>query len=215
MKKSQTVSQPLTSGTGSYGLRKTSEIKKKLDSVSSQPFISIINDKQKINLKSINPSNKHTGGLLEKLTTDHASLNIVEEWRNQVDSNYLLNKALDLPLKSTLPFSPRSSDFIVPLRESSTVATTTTTSAPISLFYYPSFNSFNSYKKNEFYSVFISILTAAAFAVFIMWRWLRMKADLKRAFEEQQQIQQNERSGLNMDCAQDECVDNMSGIFIK
>lgn len=38
-----------------------------------------------------------------------------------------------------------------------------------------------------------------------------MKSDLKRALEEQDQIQQNERNFLNTNCAQNEFVDDMSG----
>lgn len=75
--------------------------------------------------------------------------------------------------------------------------------------YYPSYSD---YHKNEFYSICISILTAAAFAVFIMWRWLRMKSDLKRALQEQEQMQQHERSSLqNTDCNQGEFADDISG----
>lgn len=46
-----------------------------------------------------------------------------------------------------------------------------------------------------------------------MWRWLRMKSDLRKALEEQEQIQQHERNFLNTNCAQNEFVDDMSGIY--
>ena len=62
-------------------------------------------------------------------------------------------------------------------------------------------------------------MTAVAFAAFIMWRWLKMKSDLKRALEEQQLVQQrhDEHEGSSLesnmgDCGQgDDCGDNISG----
>ena len=89
-----------------------------------------------------------------------------------------------------------------------------TTSSSTSNIYYPSYSEYN---RNEFYSICVSILTAAAFAVFIMWRWLRMKSDLKRALREQEQIQQHERSSLQNtgECGQGECVDDITGSGIK
>ena len=85
-----------------------------------------------------------------------------------------------------------------------------TTSSSTSNIYYPSYSEYN---RNEFYSICVSILTAAAFAAFIMWRWLRMKSDLKRALREQEQIQQHERSSLQNtgECGQSECVDDITG----
>ncbi len=86
-------------------------------------------------------------------------------------------------------------------------------SSSTSNIYYPSYNEYN---RNELYSICVSILTAAAFAVFIMWRWLRMKSDLKRALREQQQLQQHERSSLQStgECGQGECADDITGTEI-
>jgi hypothetical protein len=94
---------------------------------------------------------------------------------------------------------------------STRTTTTTTTTQSFSHYPYPSYNDINAYKKNEFYSLFVSILTAAAFLFFIMWRWFKMRSDLRKSLEEQEQIQQHERSELNTDANQDECVDRISG----
>jgi hypothetical protein len=54
-----------------------------------------------------------------------------------------------------------------------------------------------SYKNNEMYSILVSMFTAALFLIFIMWRWFKMKSDLKRALREQLEIQQMDgRGGL-------------------
>lgn len=45
------------------------------------------------------------------------------------------------------------------------------------------------YKHSEFYTIFLSVLTAALLLLFIMWRWYRMKSDLRRAIEEFQETQ--------------------------
>ena len=50
------------------------------------------------------------------------------------------------------------------------------------------------HKSNEFYSIFISMLTAAIFLLFIMWRWIKMKSDLRKALREQLEIQQQEQT---------------------
>jgi hypothetical protein len=57
----------------------------------------------------------------------------------------------------------------------------------------PAHASFNHFRNNEFYSIFVSILTAAIFLIFIMWRWYRMKCDLRKALLEQIEIQNQER----------------------
>lgn len=49
------------------------------------------------------------------------------------------------------------------------------------------------YRTNELYSIFVSILTAAIFVTFIMWRWFKMKSDLRKALQEQNLIDQQHR----------------------
>lgn len=49
------------------------------------------------------------------------------------------------------------------------------------------------HKTNELYSIFISMLTAAIFVFFIMWRWMKMKSDLRKALHEQNLIEQQQR----------------------
>lgn len=46
------------------------------------------------------------------------------------------------------------------------------------------------YRNNEMYSIFVSMLTAALFLLFIMWRWIRIKSDLRKALREQSEIDQ-------------------------
>ena len=48
-----------------------------------------------------------------------------------------------------------------------------------------------SYKNNELYSFFVSMFTASIFLLFIMWRWFRMKSDLRKALREQLEINRN------------------------
>lgn len=48
-------------------------------------------------------------------------------------------------------------------------------------------------KSNEFYNIFVSLLTAGLFVVFIMWRWIKMKSDLRKALREQNLINQQQR----------------------
>ena len=47
------------------------------------------------------------------------------------------------------------------------------------------------YKNNEMYSILVSMFTAALFLIFIMWRWFRMKSDLRKALREQLEIQRS------------------------
>jgi len=51
-------------------------------------------------------------------------------------------------------------------------------------------NEFTYKNNNEFYSIFVSMFTAALFLFFIMWRWLRMKSDLRKALQEQLLLEQ-------------------------
>lgn len=53
----------------------------------------------------------------------------------------------------------------------------------------PTYKSHN----NELYSVFISMFTAAVFLIFIMWRWIRIKSDLRQALREQNEIEREMR----------------------
>lgn len=46
---------------------------------------------------------------------------------------------------------------------------------------------------NELYSIFISMFTAAVFLIFIMWRWIRLKSDLRQALREQNEIEREMR----------------------
>ncbi|CAF1060353.1 unnamed protein product [Brachionus calyciflorus] len=65
------------------------------------------------------------------------------------------------------------------------------------LYYTSTFNDINYNKNNELYSIFVSMFTAALFVFFIMWRWLKMKSDLRKALREQYEIQRQQR--LNSD----------------
>jgi hypothetical protein len=53
----------------------------------------------------------------------------------------------------------------------------------------------SNYKNNEMYSILVSIFTAALFLIFIMWRWFKMKSDLRKALREQLEIQQMDGGG--------------------
>lgn len=58
----------------------------------------------------------------------------------------------------------------------------------------PSLPNFVPYKNsNELCSIFISMLTAAVFLLFIMWRWIRIKSDLRQAMREQSEIEREMR----------------------
>lgn len=59
-----------------------------------------------------------------------------------------------------------------------------------SLGYSTPYNHHITYKNNELYSILVSMFTAALFLLFIMWRWFRMKSDLRKALREQLEIQQ-------------------------
>lgn len=48
---------------------------------------------------------------------------------------------------------------------------------------------------NELYSIFISMFTAAVFLIFIMWRWIRIKSDLRQALREQSEIERQQNDG--------------------
>jgi hypothetical protein len=64
---------------------------------------------------------------------------------------------------------------------------TTTTTVPTTR-YMPSpyaYDQFGYHKHNELYSIFVSMFTAALFLLFIMWRWVRIKSDLRKALREQ------------------------------
>ncbi len=84
--------------------------------------------------------------------------------------------------------------------------------------FYQSFHDLNSYsyRKNEFYSIFISILTAAVFLIFIMWRWFKMKSDLRKALREQNEINDHEHQNLETetDMTQDINPTEFSGFII-
>lgn len=71
------------------------------------------------------------------------------------------------------------------------LTTGTTTS-----YYSSSLNDVN-YKNNELYSIFVSMFTAAIFVFFIMWRWIRMKSDLRKALREQLEIQRQQQQFSN------------------
>jgi len=54
-----------------------------------------------------------------------------------------------------------------------------------------SINDYHSQKNNEFYSIFVSVITAAVFLFFIMWRWFKMNSDFRKALQEQLEVQQH------------------------
>lgn len=54
-----------------------------------------------------------------------------------------------------------------------------------------SVNDYHSHKNNEFYSIFVSVITAAVFLFFIMWRWFKMNSDFRKALREQLEVQQH------------------------
>ena len=56
-------------------------------------------------------------------------------------------------------------------------------------------NTHVTYRNNELYSILVSMFTAALFLLFIMWRWFRMKSDLRKALREQLEIQQLDNGG--------------------
>lgn len=98
------------------------------------------------------------------------------------------------------------SDLMI-VNKTTTKSTTTTTNTPeyymlmstattTTTFYSSSLNDLN-YKNNELYSIFVSMFTAAIFIFFIMWRWIRMKSDLRKALREQFEIQQQEQQMNN------------------
>lgn len=66
--------------------------------------------------------------------------------------------------------------------------------------YFPYSSSLNhadqlGYKSNnELYSIFISMFTAAIFLIFIMWRWIKIKSDLRQALREQSEIEREMRA---------------------
>ena len=106
-----------------------------------------------------------------------------------------------LSTSSSRPITLTSAQFLVPSRQSSSPLRVAAAAA--SLTTQASINEFNGYKKNEFYSIFVSILTAAIFLLFIMWRWFRMKSDLRNALNEQQhhsqQPESNSRNGFSQE----------------
>ena len=51
-----------------------------------------------------------------------------------------------------------------------------------------------SYRNNEIYSIFVSMFTAAIFLLFIMWRYYKMKSDLRKALREQLSSVQQQHS---------------------
>lgn len=177
-------------------------------------------------------SNITESSVLKKLPKEHVRIQFVEKLKQTLHSGYIgnywlhylysiaLRKRIHLLLfvasyKSTKYFSPLQTQSVIsPARvqqQATTRHSTTTTQSLFPHYPYPSFNDMNAYKKNEFYSIFVSVLTAAAFLFFIMWRWFKMRSDLKRSLEEQEQIQQHERSELNTNTNQDDCVDRISG----
>jgi len=55
------------------------------------------------------------------------------------------------------------------------------------------YDDYNHHKANEFYSIFVSVITAAVFLFFIMYRWFKMNADFRKALNEQIDIQQQQQ----------------------
>ena len=129
-------------------------------------------------------------------------------------SNHLASPKLSMSVSSvimdaTLSPMTKSSPFPTSRLFKTAVSTTSTTTstAIASTFTYPpsspsssaaasssSYQDIYQYKNNEFYSIVVSMLTAAILLLFIMWRWFRMKADLRKALREQMLEQREQQS---------------------
>jgi hypothetical protein len=94
-------------------------------------------------------------------------------------ANYENDKNDDL-ISTKLKFINSQNDKMSTTIGLSTISSTVRYSSSINEIYY---------KNNEIYSIFVSMFTAALFLVFIMWRWMRIKSDLRKALREQLQEQ--------------------------
>lgn len=106
--------------------------------------------------------------------------------KNKQNNNNKLDYLSDMSLLSS---SSKSS--LLSLSSPSFLYLTSTAST--SLQHHSSQLNHLAYKNNELYSIFVSMFTAAIFLLFIMWRWIRMKSDLRKALREQIEIQQQEQ----------------------
>ena len=111
-------------------------------------------------------------------------------------TSHSYSNALSHLSASSRPTTLASAPFLASTRHSSSPLRVAAAAASLST--QASINELSGYRKNEFYSIFVSILTAAIFLLFIMWRWFRMKSDLRHALNEQQHhSQQSERRPSN------------------
>lgn len=108
------------------------------------------------------------------------------DYNSEVFVNKLMQQKYPMKLSSNEPdsFELTTSSFI-PLTNSYT----SISSLPAS--HYDDLT--NHHKANEFYSIFVSVITAAVFLFFIMWRWFKMNSDFRKALREQLEVQQNVR----------------------
>ena len=75
------------------------------------------------------------------------------------------------------------------------LTSTTTTTTPIHSYISHGGSGFNN--KNEMYSLFVSMFTAALFLLFIMWRWTRIKKDMRKALREQAVLNRYQENSNN------------------
>lgn len=149
-------------------------------------------------LNNLNRNNHHENGIYDKQMYDVDYIgDFMDENLSHISSSSSSSSRLPVISMSSHSFSyiiasstTAAATTTSPVPSTSTTGTTTASSTIYS--YSSSLNELN-YKNNELYSIFVSMFTAAIFLFFIMWRWFRMKSDLRKALREQLEIQQQEQ----------------------